>query len=58
MPAALGECFPNYGQTPPAVGRKRFAPAPGKTSLFLYRTLESYSRKDGRVLEVVHPPAA
>jgi hypothetical protein len=24
-----------YGQTPPAVGRKRFAPAPGKTTLVL-----------------------
>ena len=27
------ECFSNYGQTPPAVGRKRFAPAPGKPTL-------------------------
>jgi len=27
-------CFYNYGQTPPAVGPKRFAPAPGKTTLF------------------------
>jgi hypothetical protein len=29
----LVRCFYNYGQTPPAVGRKRFAPAPGKTTL-------------------------
>ena len=27
-------CFYSYGQTPPAVRRKRFAPAPGKTTLF------------------------
>jgi hypothetical protein len=31
----LVECFSNYGQTPPAEGRKRFVPAPGKTSLSL-----------------------
>jgi hypothetical protein len=40
-------CFYCYGQTPPAVGRKRFAPAPDKPTLMMVDAIRPADDDDG-----------